>query len=58
MKSIPPELIEELKKVGWFKEPQISTLAHAHLLYEYVPRQRKWDTWGHLDKRPLGGMKR
>ena len=35
MKSITPELIEELKKVGWFKEPHLSILAHANFRCEY-----------------------
>ena len=35
MKSITPELIKELEKVGWFKEPNLSILAHAHFRCEY-----------------------
>ena len=35
MKGTTPDLIEELMKVGWFKEPHISILARADFRCEY-----------------------
>jgi len=35
MKEITPELLAELAKVGWFKEPHLSVLARADFRCEY-----------------------